>query len=284
PSTAYTAIINLAPKAGYTLVGVPADAFAVAGAAATNPAGSGTITAVFPTTGPPPAPPVDKTALEEALDRGRAVQQTHQTQPTWDALQIAIRQGAAAAADPAATQAEVDAATQAINDAIAALRYNYPVLAQFPDWAGSGASTARVDADSAKFTHLTLNSATVPATAYTVTSFGAASRHKASPLAAGDTAITLHEAYLETLTPGVYSFYAEFTDGASGPLTITISQAAKPGEPSDTGATPPASDSALPVTGNQSLPAIALLAALLLVSGVLLRAKTRIRTDPPTAP
>jgi Leucine-rich repeat (LRR) protein len=53
-STAYTATITLAPKAGYTLTGIVADYFTVAGASATNSAESGEITAVFPATGQKP--------------------------------------------------------------------------------------------------------------------------------------------------------------------------------------------------------------------------------------
>jgi len=50
-STVYTANLVLAPKTGWTLTGVAADSFTVAGATATNTAGSGTVTAVFPATG-----------------------------------------------------------------------------------------------------------------------------------------------------------------------------------------------------------------------------------------
>lgn len=50
PSTAYTAIIIITPKIGYTLSGVSENFFAVADAVATNSAGSGVVTAVFPTT------------------------------------------------------------------------------------------------------------------------------------------------------------------------------------------------------------------------------------------
>ncbi|HWR19903.1 MAG TPA: leucine-rich repeat domain-containing protein [Clostridia bacterium] len=46
--TAYTAIIALTPKAGYTLTGVAENLFTVAGAATTNAANSGVVTAVFP--------------------------------------------------------------------------------------------------------------------------------------------------------------------------------------------------------------------------------------------
>jgi uncharacterized repeat protein (TIGR02543 family) len=51
PGTAYTATITLAPKPGYTITGVMADTFSVAGATSvTNSASSGTVTAVFPAT------------------------------------------------------------------------------------------------------------------------------------------------------------------------------------------------------------------------------------------
>ncbi|MDD3899511.1 MAG: stalk domain-containing protein, partial [Syntrophomonadaceae bacterium] len=51
-STAYSAEITITPKTGYTLTGVTENFFTVAGAAATNPADSGVVTAVFPITGP----------------------------------------------------------------------------------------------------------------------------------------------------------------------------------------------------------------------------------------
>jgi len=49
-STAYTATITLTAKAGFTLTGVAANSFTVAGATATNPVNSGVVTAVFPAT------------------------------------------------------------------------------------------------------------------------------------------------------------------------------------------------------------------------------------------
>ena len=49
-STVYTATITLTPKAGFTLTGVAADFFTVAGAVAQNTANSGIVTAVFPVT------------------------------------------------------------------------------------------------------------------------------------------------------------------------------------------------------------------------------------------
>jgi hypothetical protein len=48
--TAYTATITIEAKTGYTLTGVAANQFTVAGATATNVANSGVVTAVFPAT------------------------------------------------------------------------------------------------------------------------------------------------------------------------------------------------------------------------------------------
>jgi formylglycine-generating enzyme required for sulfatase activity len=48
--TVYTATITLMAKAGFTFSGIAANGFTVEGAAATNPANSGVVTAVFPAT------------------------------------------------------------------------------------------------------------------------------------------------------------------------------------------------------------------------------------------
>ena len=48
--TVYTATVTLTAKSGYTTTGVAADFFTVSGAATTNPADSGVVTAVFPAT------------------------------------------------------------------------------------------------------------------------------------------------------------------------------------------------------------------------------------------
>jgi len=54
PATTYTATITLTAKPGYTLNGVPADFFTVAGTSSdTNPINSGVISAVFPATADP---------------------------------------------------------------------------------------------------------------------------------------------------------------------------------------------------------------------------------------
>jgi hypothetical protein len=55
-STAYIATITITPQLGYTLTGVAANFFTVAGATTTNDANSGVVTAVFPATAATPAP------------------------------------------------------------------------------------------------------------------------------------------------------------------------------------------------------------------------------------
>jgi len=50
--TVYTAEIAISPKTGYTLTGVMANFFKVAGASTTNPTNSGVVTAVFPAAAP----------------------------------------------------------------------------------------------------------------------------------------------------------------------------------------------------------------------------------------
>ena len=68
--TAYTATVTLTPKAGYTLTGVAANFFTVAGAIATNAANSGTITAAFPKTADEPAPPTFTGAEVKSVNWG----------------------------------------------------------------------------------------------------------------------------------------------------------------------------------------------------------------------
>lgn len=62
-SKVYTATVVLTPKTGFTLTGVAANAFTIAGTTATNAANSGTVTAVFPATGAAAVTPAsDKTS------------------------------------------------------------------------------------------------------------------------------------------------------------------------------------------------------------------------------
>ena len=63
PETAYTATITITPKAGYTLTGVPANFFTVAGATTTNAADSGVVTAEFPATAVLPVTEVPVTTI-----------------------------------------------------------------------------------------------------------------------------------------------------------------------------------------------------------------------------
>ncbi|MDR1638126.1 MAG: hypothetical protein LBT59_00385 [Clostridiales bacterium] len=70
-STAYTATITLTVKAGYTLDAVSADFFTVAGATATNAAGSGVVEAAFAATEDEPEvdePEVDEPEVDEPED------------------------------------------------------------------------------------------------------------------------------------------------------------------------------------------------------------------------
>jgi len=63
-TTVYTATITLSAKAGYTLTGVAADYFTVAGTTSnTNPVDSGVISAVFPATGAAPPTVIDIAAI-----------------------------------------------------------------------------------------------------------------------------------------------------------------------------------------------------------------------------
>jgi len=82
------------------------------------------------------------------------------------------------------------------------------VLSHFGTWTGNGTSTARVDAEVARFVRLLLNNNVVNATHYTVT--------------AGSTVITFNEAYLRTLDDGTYTYRAEFTNGHAD-LTLIVS-------------------------------------------------------------
>ncbi|WP_195724280.1 S-layer homology domain-containing protein [Paenibacillus monticola] len=61
--TAYTATIIITPTAGYTLTGVPANFFSVAGATTTNAADSGVVTALFPATAAIPVTEVPVTTV-----------------------------------------------------------------------------------------------------------------------------------------------------------------------------------------------------------------------------
>ncbi|MDR2108649.1 MAG: hypothetical protein LBP28_04205, partial [Coriobacteriales bacterium] len=231
--TDYTATITLTPKTGWTFEGIPANFFTVAGATLVqNAANSGTVTAAFPITAPA------KAALESTIKEAKAIERTFQTAASWEALQAAIAKGEAVDANPNATEAEVAAALTAINDAIAAQYFDYPVMEAFGTWSGTGPLSARINADVKYFSQLKLNGSLVATTNYTVTS--------------GSTVLTLHEAYLKSLPAGNHSFIAEFSNGTSAPMSLTISASSGGGGGGGT----------VPKTGDDILGAVALVAAL----------------------
>ncbi|MDR2045303.1 MAG: Ig-like domain-containing protein [Clostridium sp.] len=100
----------------------------------------------------------------------------------------------------------------------------YPVLAQFGAWdgvlaqggvwGGSGPATARIDADHTKFVRLLCDGAEVDPAHYTVTQ--------------GSTVVTLQESYLAALSAGTHTFAAEYTDGRSGDIMLTIGGGSSP--------------------------------------------------------
>ena len=69
----------------------------------------------------PEPTPVDKTQLNETIQDAQALDAKDHTDESWAALQEALRQAERVAADANADQAAVDAAEQALSDAIAAL-------------------------------------------------------------------------------------------------------------------------------------------------------------------
>ena len=86
----------------------------------------------------------------------------------------------------------------------------YAVLQHFGTWTGSGTATGKVDADYAKFVRLLRGGQVVDPANYSVTS--------------GSTVITLTESYLKTLANGEYTYTAEYTDGTSVPLNLTVNR------------------------------------------------------------
>ncbi len=90
---------------------------------------------------------------------------------------------------------------------VIATNADYPVLADFDTFTGSGNISAEIDADVTKFIRLLNNGQAVDPQNYTVP---------------GDSSvITLKESYLKTLANGTYDFTAEFADGAAE-LTLNV--------------------------------------------------------------
>ncbi len=68
----------------------------------------------------------DPTALQEAIDQAEALRKGEYTTPSWDAMQQKLTAAKAAAADPNATQAQVDLAAKELSAAIEALVRGVP--------------------------------------------------------------------------------------------------------------------------------------------------------------
>ncbi|MCL2796945.1 MAG: hypothetical protein FWD58_02680, partial [Firmicutes bacterium] len=84
----------------------------------------------------------------------------------------------------------------------------YSVTAEFGAWDGNGNASSTINADHTKFVKLLLDGKTVDPSHYTVTE--------------GSTVITLKESYLKTLDNGTHIFVAEFSDGVSETITLTV--------------------------------------------------------------
>ncbi|MDR1404936.1 MAG: Ig-like domain-containing protein [Candidatus Methanoplasma sp.] len=87
---------------------------------------------------------------------------------------------------------------------------SYSVISHFNDWSGSGSATAKIDGDHTEFIRLLLSGSAVDSNDYSVSE--------------GSTVITLKESYLKTLAAGTHIFVAEFSDGESGDITLTVSK------------------------------------------------------------
>ena len=159
---------------------------------------------------------VDFTALDKAITAAGSLNEADYTAESWQALQTALAAGKTVRGTANVTQAEIDAAAKAINDAISALYRVYVFTTIFDTYTGSGTLTGKVDAPYSKFERLLINGQEVDSSNYTVTE--------------GSTVITLKEAYLKTLANGTHTVTAEFTDGcAVTTLKVAVAAATSTG-------------------------------------------------------
>ena len=140
-STYYIATITLTPKAGFTLTGVSANFFTVAGGAATNAANAGVVTANFPAT----AADVEITAFDaiDAVDGGTAGSATYA-----DAAAVQAALPATATANDTAVTVPVTAwvDTDSYNPAVAGSYTFTATLGTIPaGFANIGGYTATVE-------------------------------------------------------------------------------------------------------------------------------------------
>jgi hypothetical protein len=208
---------------------------------------------------------VDFTDLDAALAQAALTTRTTETDATWQALQVAVAAGTAVRAQVGVSQAQVDQAAQAIWDALAQLRHEYPVTDHFGSWTqGTSAGTgAVVAAPHTEFVRLLYGGEVVDPADYTIEQTGSAG-----------TGITLKPGHLTGLGLGAHQFTAEYKLGMSQPITLTVTAAqggptSPPPSPTGPGgavqATPPPAalpyTGASPWTGTLTLWAIALLMA-----------------------
>jgi hypothetical protein len=121
-------------------------------------------------------------------------------------------------------------------------------------WTGIGAAIARINALFKDFVRVMLNGVEVSPSNYTVSE--------------GSTVITFNEEYLNTLADGDYTFTAVFTNGTAD-IPLKISTHSSDG----TGSDDKGNQSTMPATGDANSLALAVLAGLLLVSGVMFLAR-----------
>jgi hypothetical protein len=85
---------------------------------------------------------------------------------------------------------------------------HYSPLKHFGLWSGTGDLSARIDADYRLFVRLLYKGAVVDPSNYTITE--------------GSTIITLKESYLKTYANGMHEFVAEFSDGGTAAVSLTV--------------------------------------------------------------
>ncbi|MDR0626682.1 MAG: hypothetical protein LBG11_05395, partial [Bifidobacteriaceae bacterium] len=150
----------------------------------------------------------------------------------------------------------------------------HQVVEPFGSWSGQGEATAVVEGSPTDLIGLVLDGVLVDPSVYTVT---------AGP--AGSVSITLTNGYLASLPVGVYQFIAEFTDGVSGPISLSIQQSPGPGPspspspspaPSPKPSVGPGSDTDLPFSGTGGAGPLLWLAVTLLAAGLILARRARL--------
>ncbi|NPV91417.1 MAG: hypothetical protein HPY50_11670 [Firmicutes bacterium] len=239
-STVYTATITLTPKTGYTLNGVAANFFTVAGATATNAADSGVITAVFPATEAAPPAFVAVTGITDVptaatagvdLTLAGTVAPANATNQTivWS-VKSAGTTGAAISGNTLSTTA---AGTVTVTATITNGLTESTDYTQDFDITVSAAPVvdATISPDSGSFDKKTDSQADVQ-TAVTWGSATGISDVKAGGISIGagnytvsDDTLTIKKEYLAAQTTGSLVLTVEFNAGAAATLTISITDA-----------------------------------------------------------